>query len=158
MKLWAWAETISESSLPTSQFQVICPLLYNHTAHQPTHHLPITFFGLICSLFIFKLPRLVIERDEKLDSGKVNDFDQIKKDIDFVDKKKGSLSDCGQVGFQSNNANKKHFKFLTPSTTAATKPNVSGKSTETFRQTNQLTIDRYFRDKFKWPICWWITL
>ena len=96
-----------------------------------------------------KLPRLVIERDEKLDSGKVNDFDQIKKDIDFVDKKKGSLSDCGQVGFQSNNANKKHFKFLTPSTTAAPKPNVSGKSTETFRQTNQLTIDRYFRDKFK---------
>ena len=48
-----------------------------------------------------KLPRLVIERDENVDSDKGKEMDQHMKDFD-ADKMKGSLSDSRQVGFQSN--------------------------------------------------------
>ena len=70
------------------------------------------------------------------------------KDLDR-DKMKGSLSDDGQVRFQSN-ANKL-FNFWTPSTIAAHKPNVvSGRKAAGFRHTNQSTLlHSYLRDKVK---------
>ena len=88
-----------------------------------------------------KLPRLVIEKDENVDSGKGKEMDQHMKDFDTDDKMKGSFSDSGQVRFQSFNSNKKLLNYWTPSTSAARKPS--------FRQTNQLTLHNYFRDKVK---------
>ena len=86
-----------------------------------------------------KLPRLVIEVDENPDNIRGNNE---KNDFERLGIRKGSLSGRRQGEFQSSNSSKKLFNSWTPST---------GKSADDdfkHRQT-QLTMQSYFRDKFK---------
>ena len=90
-----------------------------------------------------KLPKLVIEKDEKLDNVKGNDLTQ-KNDFERFGFREGSLSGCRQVGSQSSNANKNIFNSWTPSTFAQIR---SGESADHRHRKTQLSMHHYFRDR-----------
>ena len=95
-----------------------------------------------------KLPRLVVEKDERTD----NKAEQEKNDND-LESKKGFVAfdvDGRQSRFQSSNFSKNLFKSWTPSMSAAHKPNATfGGETADIRHSKQMTMNNFFRNVVK---------